>query len=140
MVSSCDFWLSCGHHLLDRNAAGRLLVTDEFLKAYLARPELVPPPEACAAERGLHDALLRDPQQAVAAARVAAIADADARENWEMMIAWRDHLVKHRTLEAAYLEIVRRNIRFPHVLMGHLMQPILRNMLEGCEDAFMLRA
>jgi hypothetical protein len=42
-----DFWLSCGHHLLDRDAAGKLLVTDEFLKAYLARPELVPPPEAC---------------------------------------------------------------------------------------------
>jgi len=40
---SRDFWLSCGHHLLDRDVAGKLLVTDEFLKAYLARPELVPP-------------------------------------------------------------------------------------------------
>jgi hypothetical protein len=50
--------------------------------------------------------------------RVTAIADADARENWEMMIAWRDHLVKHRTLEAAYLEIIRRNIKFSHILMG----------------------
>ena len=64
-----DFWLSCGHHLLDRDAAGRLLVTDEFLKAYLARPELMPPPEACSAERGLHSALLRDPRQAIAASR-----------------------------------------------------------------------
>jgi len=43
-------------------------------------------------------------------------------------------------LFAAYLEIIRRDIRFPHVLVGHLVQPILRNMLEGCEDAFMLRA
>jgi hypothetical protein len=135
-----DFWASCGHHLLDRDAAGKLLVTDEFLKLYLARPELMPPPDACAAEQGLHGALLRDPRRPVAASQVAAIADADARENWEIMIAWRDHLVKHRTLEAAYLEIIRRDIRFPHVLMGHLVQPILRNMLEGCEDAFMLRA
>jgi hypothetical protein len=137
---SRDFWLACGHHLLDRDAAGRLLVTDEFLKVYLARPELVPPPQACAAERGLHDALLRDPRQAVAAARVAAIADPDGRENWEMMMAWRDHLVKHRTLEAAYLEIVRRNIRFPHVFIGQLTQAILRNLLDDCEDAFILRA
>ena len=38
-----DFWLSCGHHLLDRDAGGGLVVTDEFLKAYLARPELTPP-------------------------------------------------------------------------------------------------
>ncbi len=140
MSTSRDFWASCGHHLLDRDAAGKLLVTDEFLKVYLARPELMPPPDACAAEQSLHGALLSDPRRSVAASQVAAIADADARENWEIMIAWRDHLVKHHTLEAAYLEIIRRDIRFPHVLVGHLVQPILRNMLEGCEDAFMLRA
>ncbi len=46
MSARRDFWLSSGHHLLDRDADGRLLVTDEFLKAYLARPELLPPPEA----------------------------------------------------------------------------------------------
>jgi hypothetical protein len=135
-----DFWLACGHHLLDRDAAGRLVVTDEFLKAYLARPELVPPPEACPAERSLHDALLRDPRQPVAASQIAAIADADARDNWPMMIAWRDHLVKCRTLEAAYLEIVRRNDRFPHIFTAQLVQAILRNALDDCEDAFVLRA
>jgi Family of unknown function (DUF6352) len=138
--TSRDFWLSCGHHLLDRDATGKLLVTDEFLKAYLARPELMPPPDACAAERSLHAALLSDPRQPVAAPRVVAIADADARDNWEMMIAWRDHLVKHQTLEAAYLEIIKRNIKFPHVLMAHLVQAILRNLLNDCDDAFMLRA
>ena len=135
-----DFWLSCGHHLLDRDTAGRLLVTDEFLKAYLARPELVPPPEACAAEQGLHGSLLGDPRRPVAASQIAAIADPDARENWEMMIAWRDHLVRHRTLEAAYLQIVRRSIKFPNVLMGQLTQAILRNVLDRCDDAFVLRA
>jgi len=140
LSASRDFWLSCGHHLLDRDAAGKLLVTDEFLKAYLARPELIPPPGACAAEQNLHGVLLIDPRRSVAASQVAAIADADARENWEIMIAWRDHLAKHRSLEAAYLEIIRRDIRFPHLLMSHLVQPILRNMLDGCEDAFVLRA
>jgi len=49
-----DFWLSCGHHLLDREEGGGLLVTDEFLKVYLARVELTPPDDACAAERALH--------------------------------------------------------------------------------------
>jgi hypothetical protein len=140
LSASRDFWLSCGHHLLDRDATGKLLVTDEFLKVYLARPELVPPPEACAAEQQLHNALLSDPRQPVAASQVAKIADVDARENWETMIAWRDHLVKHRTLEAAYLDIIRRNIKFPHVLIGQLMQAILRNALDDCEDVFMLRA
>jgi hypothetical protein len=140
LSASRDFWLSCGHHLLDRDAAGQLLVTDEFLKVYLARPELVPPPEACSAERNLHSTLLWSPRQPVDASQIAAIADADARENWQVIIAWRDHLVKHRTLEAAYLEIVRRNIKFPHVFIGQLVQAILRNVLNDCEDGFMLRA
>ena len=43
-----DFWISCGHHLLDRDEGGGLKLTDDFLKVYLARPELIPPPEACA--------------------------------------------------------------------------------------------
>jgi hypothetical protein len=135
-----DFWLSCGHHLLDRDADGNLLLTDEFLKAYLARPELVPPTEACLAERELHVALLSDPKMPVAASQLAAIADPDARENWQMMVAWRDHLVKHRSIEAAYLDIVRRNLKFPHVLIGQLVQAILRNLLDDCDDVFALRA
>ena len=57
-----DFWLSCGHHLLDRDDGGGLKVTDEFLKVYMARPELIPPPEACAVECTLHAALLVDPR------------------------------------------------------------------------------
>jgi hypothetical protein len=138
--ASRDFWLSSGHHLLDRDASGRSLVTDEFLKAYLARPELVPPKDACAAERELHRSLLRDPRQSVAASQIAAIADPDARENWQMMMSWRDHLAKHRNLEAAYLEIVRRNIRFPHVLIDQLVHAILRNALDDCDDVFILRA
>ena len=98
MSAKHDFWLACGHHLLDRDAAKRLVVTDEFLKVYLARAELVPPPEACPAERRLHAILLNNPRQAVTSSQVAVIADPDAREIGEMMIAWRDHLVRHRTL------------------------------------------
>ena len=53
-----DFWLSCGHHLLDRHEGGGLAISDEFLKLYLARPELTPPPDACVVERTLHATLL----------------------------------------------------------------------------------
>jgi hypothetical protein len=135
-----DFWLSCGHHLLDRDEGGGLLLTDDFLKIYLARPELVPPPEACAAERKLHASLLADPRRPVAPADIAAIADADARENWGVMIAFRDQLLNHRTLEAAYLDIVRRGTKVPHLFLNQLVHVILRNALEGCEDPFVLRA
>jgi hypothetical protein len=135
-----DFWLSCGHHLLDRDAGGGLVATDEFLKVYLARPELSPPPEACAAERGLHASLLTEPRRPVAAGEIAAIADADARENWQVMLAFRDHLIAHRTIEAAYLDIIRRGIKVPHLFINQLVHVILRNALDICDDPYMLRA
>ena len=136
-----DFWRSCGHHLLDRDDGGGLLITDEFLKAYLARPELAPPPNASVAERSLHAALLNDPRRPVAASEIAAIVDADARENWTLMVAFRDHLVGHKTVEAAYLDLVRRGMGdTPPLFINQLVHVILRSLLDDCEDVFMLRA
>lgn len=136
-----DFWLSCGHHLLDRGDGGGLVVTDEFLKAYLARPELAPPSDACIAERTLHAALLTNPRRPVVAREIAAIADADARENWRLMTAFRDRLLGHKTLEAAYLDLVRRGVgETPPLFVNQLVHVILRNVLDGCEDTVMLRA
>jgi hypothetical protein len=136
-----DFWLSCGHHLLDRDDGGGLVVTDEFLKAYLARPELTPPPEACAVERTLHAALLAEPRRPVAATEVAAIADADARENWQLLIGFRDHLLRHRTLEAAYLALARDGAgSIPPLFLSQMVHAILRNALDACADPFVLRA
>jgi len=136
-----DFWISSGHHLLDRDAGGGLVVTDEFLKAYLARPELVPPPEACAVERALHAALLADPRLPVSVSDIAAIDDADARENWQMLIAFRDRLLRHKTLEAAYVELARQGAgKTPPLFINQLVHVIMRNALDGVSDALVLRA
>ncbi len=136
-----DFWLSCGHHLLDRGEGGGLIVTDDFLKVYFARPELTPPPDACVVERALHAALLEDPRRAVGADEIAAMADADARENWQVVLEFRDHLLKHPTLEAAYLALIRGGVgRTPPLFLNQLVHVILRNVLDECEDPFVLRA
>lgn len=136
-----DFWLSCGHHLTDRDAGGGLRVTDEFLKVYLARPELIPPPEACAAERALHASLLADPRRHVGGEQIAALLDRDARENWELVIAFRNRLLQQKTLEAAYLDLVRHGVgSTPPLFLNQLVHLILRNMLDGCDDPFVVRA
>jgi hypothetical protein len=137
-----DFWISCGHHLLDRDEAGRLVVTDAFLKAYLARPELLPPDDACEAERRLHhDLLAHHPRRTVGTAEIAAIGDADARENWRLMIAFRDLLLAAPSLEAAYLTLARGAARgTPPLFMNQLAQVVLRNALDGAADPFVLRA
>src|SRR6516164_428601 len=136
-----DFWVSCGHHLLDRDEAGALVVTEEFLKAYLARPELSPPPEACAGERALHAALLAAPRRPISDREIAAIADRDARENWALMREFRDRLMARRTVEAAYLDLIRSGAgTTPPLFINQLVHAILRNVLDGCEDPFVLRA
>jgi Family of unknown function (DUF6352) len=135
-----DFWLSCGHHLLDRDQHRRLCVTDEFIKLYLARPELAPAPDACVAEHCLRAALLCDPWRPVAANEIDAIAEADARENWHYMIRLRDELAAHRTVEATYAALVRKNVRLPSIFFDQLTHLILRNALDRSDDAYVLRA
>jgi hypothetical protein len=134
-----DFWLSCGHHLLDRAEGGGFAVTDEFLQAYLARPELVPPPEAREAERALYAALKTDPRKSVSADEIARIADLDARENWQLLVGFRDKLLRHPTLESAYLSIGREGGVAP-LFMNQLVHVILRNALDGIDDPLVLRA
>ena len=136
-----DFWVSSGHLLLDKNEHGHLSVTDDFLKLYLARPELVPPPDACAAENALHVRLLAEPRAVVEPNDVAAIADADARENWQMMIGFRNQLVRHDTIEATYLALMRSSIgQTPPLFVGQLAHVIVRNVLDGETDPIVLRA
>lgn len=136
-----DFWIACGHHLLDRDASGGLCVTDEFLKACFARPELAPPEDACQVERRLHREMLASPRQPVGADEVAAIADPDARENWRFVLRFRDLMLRHPTLEAAYLAAVRsRSNDLPPLFINQLVHVILRNALDGGDDPFVLRA
>jgi hypothetical protein len=136
-----EFWVSSGHHLVQRTEGGGLAVTDELILAYLARPELVPPEEACAAERGLHASLLKAPRRQVPPQEIAAVEDADARENWAVMLAFRDRLLGARSIEAAYLSLVREGLQgVPSLFMNQLVHLILRNALDGCEDPYVLRA
>jgi hypothetical protein len=137
-----EFWVSSGHHLTRRAEGGGLAVTDELLLAYLARPELVPPEEACDRERALHGSLLKEPRRAVSPAEIAALADADARENWELMLRFRDHLLASATVEAAYLSLVRGGGAgsVPPLFLQQLVHLILRNALDDCTDPYVLRA
>lgn len=133
--------MSCGHHLLDREPGGSLAATDEFFKAYFIRPELVPPADACEAERQLHAILLAQPRRPVHANEIVAIADPDARENWQFVLAFRELLLRHPTLEAAYLALMRGGaVALPPLFVNQLTHVILRNALDGCDDPFVLRA
>ena len=135
-----EFWVASGHHLTRLDATGRMQVTDELIVAWLARPEIVPPADACAAERALHARLMAAPRAQVSVMERANIKDPDARENWEFLLTLRDRLLAAGSIEAGYLGLVRDRVRLPHLFYDQLVQLILRNALEGCDDVHVLRA
>ncbi len=136
-----EFWVASGHHLTRRADHGGLVATPELIMAYLARPELMPPADACEPERNLHASLLADPLRPVSKADIAALADADARENWTFMMNFRDRLIAAPSLEAAYVSLARNGASdLPPIFLSQLCHLILRNALEGCDDPYTLRA
>jgi hypothetical protein len=127
-----DFWLESGFNLLDKADDGNLLVTDDFLRAYFLRPEMEIVEESCDVERKLHSRLLEDPKAQIKAADIAAMADDDIQENYQVMIAFRDHLIAGKSLENSYLDLFRNNLGFkiPSLFINQLTQVILRNILD----------
>lgn len=136
-----EFWVSSGHHLSRRNASGELVATPELMMAWLARPELSPPPDACGAERALHAALMADPFRKVPEPEVAALADPDARENWTFFLRFRNQLAAAPSIEAAYRALaLAPRIDLPPLFLDQMAHLILRNALDDCEDPYTLRA
>lgn len=135
-----EFWVASGHHLTRLDGRGRMIVTDELLLAWLARPEVLPPKEACAAERALHAKLIAAPRAEIAPAEIAAVADPDARENWSFLLSLRERLIAAGTVEEGYRAVVREGLRLPVVFYDQLVQLILRNALDGCDNVHVLRA
>jgi len=135
-----DFWQGCGYHLLQKSAEGRLVVTDNYLRAYYARPELAPIPESCDAERALHASLLAEPRRIVAEAEIGALVDSDAQENFRVMLRFRDQLLAAPTLEAFYAGLFQHDVVVPPDFVDHTAQVILRGILEDTEDGLEARA
>ncbi|WPB85569.1 DUF6352 family protein [Sediminicoccus rosea] len=138
LLSPGDFWVASGHHLCDLDAEGRLRATPDLWRAFLARPELVPPEEACDAERALHARLMESP---LAVVDPAGLADPDAGENWQVFLNFRDKVAAEPTLEAAWLKLFRGNVGgIPPLFLQMLTHLVARAAMEGEGDAFTLRA
>jgi hypothetical protein len=135
-----DFWPSCGYRLLRKEADGRLRVTDDYLRFYYSRPELAPPPDAQAGELALHASLMEVPRREVQAREIEALGDADARENYRVMLSFRERLLAAPTLEAFYASLFHGDIAVPPDFIHHTVQVILRGMLDGTADGLEARA
>jgi hypothetical protein len=136
-----DFWPSCGYRLLKTDADGRIQVTDKYLRAQLLRPELAPVAASCAAELELHQRLLADPRSRPDDTAIAAIADADARDNYRIWLRFRDRLLAAPSLEAAYLTLFHADgVDVPPLFVHELTRLLLRHILGENADPFDARA
>lgn len=136
-----DFWPQSGFKLAAHDADGKLLLSDELLRMWWHRPEVAPVDESCDKERMLHAALLAAPRRCVSADEVAALQDADARENYRILLDWRDRMLAAPTLEAAYLDVFRADtITAPPIFIDQLAQMIVHGMLRACDEPLQIRA
>ena len=136
-----DFWKPSGFHLLEARQDGLLGVTDDFLRAYFLRPEMQLEADSCAAERALYEALLENPRRPVATDEIAAIADSDTRDNYTVLIGFRDRLLDAGTIEGCYLTLFQSGVGVtPPLFIDQMAHVVLRRILDGCDDPLRLRA
>ena len=121
---------------------GRWLApSDGFFRPMLGFAELAPVEESCAAERRLHERLVAAPTIGVDAGELAAIDDADARENYAVFLAFRDAVVAAGSLEAYYLRLVRGGpIAVPPPFIDAVVAAIVSRLVEGGASAIERRA
>lgn len=117
------------------------MATPAWWQRWLERPELLPPEEACPAERALHDRLRSKPMRSVPEMELNAVADADARDNWRHWLRFRDAVQQLGSLQAWYLQLMRAGrIDVPPLFIEQVVQCIVRGLIEGETDPFVVRA
>jgi hypothetical protein len=91
-------------------------------------------------EQALHAALMADPRRRVAQSELDAVEDADARDNYRIVLRFRDRLLDAGTVEACYMGLFKAPVDAPPLFIEQMVHVILRNILDGCEDPLLLRA
>lgn len=136
-----DYWRRSGFGLLERTSEGPLVVTDDFLRSLLERPELAPVADSCANELALHQRLLEQPRAAVDAQQLSGVADDDARANYTIWLRFRERLLAHPTLQASYVALFRgEGVDVPPLFVRQLTQILLRHVLGGEASPMQARA
>ena len=113
----------------------------EFFRPMLDLDELALIDESCVDERRLHSLLSADPMRAVTAAELDALADADARENYAVFLAFRDAVIGAGSLEAYYLGLVRGGpVAVPPPFVDAVVAAIVGRVVDDRCSAFERRA
>jgi len=83
---------------------------------------------------------MADPRRRLTQAEIDAVEDPDGRDNYRVVIRFRDRLVEAGTIEAAYMGLFKASIDIPPLFIEQMVHVVLRNILDGCDDPLRLRA
>jgi hypothetical protein len=115
--------------------------TADWLRRFLALPELMLVAESCEAEQALHAALLQNPERPVIAEELNALRDDEARANYVVFLHFRDGLIAAGTMEAWYLSQIRAaSVSVAPSLLAKVVQEVVHGLLDDDVDAFQARA
>ena len=125
-----NYWPNSAYQTLLTSPDGQLLVTDDFLRTYLQRPELSLVPESCAAEQALHQRLTENPRTEITEQEVAAMADEDIQENYRVWLRYRSRLLAASSLEGFYMSLFKGDgVDVPPLFVMQLAQIFVRHIL-----------
>jgi hypothetical protein len=83
---------------------------------------------------------MHSPRRAITDKELDAVEDADARDNYGILLKFRQKLLDAGTVEGCYMSLFKGQVDVPPMFVDQLAHVILRNILDGCEDALQLRA
>lgn len=92
------------------------------------------------AELRLHAALMESPRKPVSEQELAAVEDEDARDNYRVILKFRQKLLAAGTVEGCYMSLFKAPIDIPPMFVDQFVHVILRNILDGTDDPLRLRA
>jgi hypothetical protein len=125
-----NFWPQSAYKTLAPSPDGQLLVTDDFLRTYLLRPELSLVPESCAVEQALHARLLTNPRSEISESEIAQMADLDIQENYRVWLRYRARLLAASSLESFYMSLFKgEGVDVPPLFVSQLAQIFVRHIL-----------
>jgi hypothetical protein len=129
-----NFWPHSAYKTLTVGPDKQLLVTDDFLRTYLLRPELNLVPESCNAERALHQRLSDNPRAVISDQDIAVMADPDIQVNYQVWLRYRAKLLAASSLENFYMSLFKGDgVDVPPLFISQLAQIFIRHILgEDC--------
>ena len=83
---------------------------------------------------------MEDPRRKIDEKDLQGIEDDDARDNYRVLLRFRDRLLAAGTVEGCYMGLFKGPIDVPPMFIDQLAHVVLRNILDGCDDPLRLRA